>query len=54
MNKPWLGYLGSCLTLFGGVIMIVAERYVIGGLIILAAIAGVIVKFYLSKKSGNS
>ncbi len=53
MKNAWLGYLGSALTLLGGVIMIVAERYVMGSLLILAAIAGVIVKVYLGKKSGN-
>lgn len=50
MKNAWLGYLGSFLTLLGGVIMIFAERYVMGGLLILAAIAGMIVKYYLSKK----
>jgi hypothetical protein len=54
MKNAWLGYLGSCLTLLGGVVMIVAEQYIMGAVLIIAAIAGVIVKIYLGKKSENS
>lgn len=49
MKNAWLGYLGSFITLLGGVVMIVAERYVLGAILILASISGAIVKFYLGK-----
>jgi len=50
MKNAWLGYLGSFITLLGGVVMIVAERYVLGIILILAAIGGAVVKYYLGKK----
>ena len=53
MKNAWVGYLGSVLTLLGGVLMIVAGRYVMGILLIVAAILSVILKIYLAKKSGN-
>lgn len=53
MNKPWLGYLGSFLVLAAGILQIVANKPIMGAILIVAAIAGAIIKFYLSKKSGN-
>ncbi|MBA3679934.1 MAG: hypothetical protein H0W73_01910 [Bacteroidetes bacterium] len=50
MKNAWLGYLGSFITLLGAVVMIVAGRYILGSILILAAIGGVIVKYYLGKK----
>lgn len=50
MNKPWLGYLGSFLVLVAGILQIVANKPIMGAILIVASIAGVIIKFYLGKK----
>jgi hypothetical protein len=50
MKNAWLGYLGSFITLLGGVVMIVAGRYILGSILILASIGGAVAKYYLSKK----
>ncbi|MBL7910703.1 MAG: hypothetical protein JNJ41_06600 [Bacteroidia bacterium] len=50
MNKPWLGYLGSFLMLLGGALMIVAQSYLMGIVLILAAIASAVLKYIIGKK----
>ncbi len=54
MKNSWLGYLGSFLTLLGGVIMIVAQSYIMGSILIVASIAGIVLKMYLNKNQNNS
>lgn len=53
MNKPWLGYLGSFLVLVAGILQIVANKPIMGAILIVASIAGVIIKFYLGKKKND-
>lgn len=52
MKKAWLGYLGSFFMLLGGIIMIVANSYIMGAVLIVAAIAGAILKYMIGKKQG--
>ncbi|MEO6303197.1 MAG: hypothetical protein ABIP51_08490 [Bacteroidia bacterium] len=53
MGKSWLGYLGSFLMLLGGVVMIVAGNYIMGIVLIVASIAGAVLKYMFEKKQGN-
>ena len=50
MNKAWLGYLGSVFIFMAGILMLIANRYVSGALFIVAAIAGVVIKYKMNKK----
>ena len=50
MGKAWLGYLGSFLILLAGILQIMADKPIMGSILIVVAIAGTIIKFYLSKK----
>jgi hypothetical protein len=50
MGKAWLGYLGSVLIFIAGILMLSVKQYVAGILMMAAAIAGVILKYRLSKK----
>lgn len=53
MNKPWVGYLSSVMLLFAGILMIIGNRPGIGAVFIVLAIAGLVIKFYMNRKSGG-
>ncbi len=53
MKNAWLGYLGSVLVLFAGVLQILGDKPVLGAILIVLSIVGVVIKYYLGKKSGN-
>ncbi|MEI6021402.1 MAG: hypothetical protein WCR21_09765 [Bacteroidota bacterium] len=52
MKNAWLGYLGSALILAAGILMLIAKRYLAGVLFIVAAVAGIVIKFKMNEK-GN-
>jgi len=51
MKNSWLGYLSSVLMLMAGLLMIVGGKPILGAVFLLIAIAGVIVRIYMNKKS---
>ena len=52
MGKAWLGYLGSVFILLGGIAMLIAQSYIMGSVLIVAAIAGIMLKYIIGKKQG--
>jgi hypothetical protein len=50
MKKPWFGYLGSLMILLAGVLLFFSDRMLAGILLILAALAGIALKYYLYSK----
>jgi drug/metabolite transporter (DMT)-like permease len=51
MNKAWVGYLSSILLIVAGVLMIFAERLLLGILFIVLAVVGLALKIYINKQS---
>ncbi len=51
MKNAWVGYLGSALIFVAGILMLVAKRYLAGVLFIVAAVAGVVVKYKMNQKN---
>lgn len=50
MNKPWLGYLGSVMILLAGLMMLMANRYLAGVLLLVVAVAGFVLKLRMNKQ----
>lgn len=50
MKNKWLGYLASVLIVFAGVFFIIAGKTVAGIFLILAGVAGSILKFKMMKQ----
>jgi hypothetical protein len=50
MNKTWLSYLGSVFIFMAGILMLFAKRYLSGALFIVAAVAGVVIKYKMNRK----
>lgn len=49
MNKSWLGYLSSALFLIAGIFEMVAQKWVLGILFVVLAIANFIINNKLKK-----
>lgn len=49
MKNSWLGYLSSALLLIAGLLMLLGGKW-IGAFFIVLAIAGLILRIYMSRK----
>jgi hypothetical protein len=50
MNKPWLGYLSSVLLLAAGAFMIADHQILVGCVFLAAALIGLVLRVYMSRK----